>query len=283
MKVNTKEFASKKEKIAYLVENKESLIKQAKSEIKRADGYGVIYMVSTNKTDSQNKADSEEQEEGVLNVKAIINTTNIMDSHDDVHMKGIWKKTLQEYKRPKHLQEHESRKFSHIISDGEDLNVYVKTYSWKSLGFDMNGSTQALVFESKVRKERNPFMYEQYKNGWVDNHSVGMRYVKIDFAVNDKDYETEKAVWDRYIDEVANKQQAEEQGYFWAVTEAKMIEGSAVPNGSNSITPTLSVKSIETENKTEPSILDMIKGLDTPTKAASSTFNISNAIKEHNF
>jgi hypothetical protein len=42
----------------------------------------------------------------------------------------------------------------------------------------------------------------------------------------------EKAVWDKYIDEIVNKVQIEEQSY-WAVSEAKAIEGSAVVKGSN--------------------------------------------------
>jgi hypothetical protein len=45
---------------------------------------------------------------------------------------------------------------------------------------------------------------------------------------------------------VANQDAAEEKGFFWAVKEAKVIEGSAVPLGSNWITPTLD------NNKNEP-------------------------------
>lgn len=245
MILKNNEFECKESKIAYLVENKSVLIDAAKSTVKHADGYGVEYKVSNTKGDFSEKADSGEPEIDVLQVKAVINTTGLMDSHDDVHIKGLWKKTLSEFKRPQHLQEHVGGKFSHIISDGEDLTPKTQTIAWKKLGFDREGSTQALVFNSKVRKARNPFMYEQYMNKWVTNHSVGMRYVKIDLAVNDDKYEAEKAVWDKYIGEVANKEHAEELGYFWAVTEAKMMEGSAVPNGSNSITPTMSVKSFE--------------------------------------
>jgi hypothetical protein len=40
---------------------------------------------------------------------------------------------------------------------------------------------------------------------------------------------------------IANKSAADEKGYFWAVTEAKLIEISAVVIGSNRITPTQSV------------------------------------------
>jgi hypothetical protein len=31
----------------------------------------------------------------------------------------------------------------------------------------------------------------------------------------------EKAIWDKYIDEIVNKEAAEEQSYFWAVFKQK--------------------------------------------------------------
>ena len=93
-------------------------------------------------------------------------------------------------------------------------------------------------------------MFEQYAKGYVKEHSVGMRYVNLEMAVNseEKYYAEEKAIWDKYISEVANKEEAEQRGYFWAVTEAKIVEGSAVVKGSNYATPTISVK----ENTIEP-------------------------------
>ena len=74
-----------------------------------------------------------------------------------------------------------------------------------------------------------------------------MRYVKVDLAINsesewDKD---EKALWDKYYPVVANKEVADERGYMWIVSEAKIIEGSAVVMGSNSATPTISIESKE--------------------------------------
>lgn len=238
-------FKTVEEKLEFLVKNKTELISSKKSNLKEADGYGVIHLVSSSKANEESNKSESSEEEDVLTVKAIINTTNIMDSHDDVHGKGIWKKTLQENKRIKHLQEHK-KGFQYTISDGEDLKTYVQEYQWKELGFNEEGTTEALVFESKVRKSRNPFMYEQYKNGWVDNHSVGMRYVKIEFCLDPEKYEDKEAnaSWESYKNEVVNIEDAKKQGYFFYVSEAKALEGSAVPDGSNSITPTMSVKSI---------------------------------------
>lgn len=230
------EFNTKKELYAFLVENKQVLISQKCSAIKCGDGFGANITVI--KSGIVGKSNSEDNTNEIL-IKAVINTTGIMDSHGDVHIKGIWNKSLKENKRIMHLQEHKSGSFDKIISSGADLKAYVKDYSWKDLGYDAEGETQALVFESLVKNSRNSYMFNQYKNGYVDNHSVGMQYVKLELAINDKEYEKEKDFWDKHIGAVVNAKDAEAKGYFWVVSEAKAIEGSAVPNGSNTVTPTL--------------------------------------------
>ena len=185
----------------------------------------------------------------VIKVLAVINTTNYLDSHDDVHINGIWTKTIKENKRVLHLQEHKNE-FDKIIASHSDLKVKTEIMKWSELGYNYKGETEALISDSNVKKARNSFMFEQYKNGWIDNHSVGMQYVKIALAVNDPEMKEEFETWQKYIEVIANKEVAEKQGYFFAVTEAKLIEGSAVLRGSNDITPTLSVEEI----KSEPSI-----------------------------
>lgn len=185
--------------------------------------------------------------EGQIMVRAIINTTNVLDSHDDVHIPGLWKKSLSENKYILHLQEHE-RRHDKVISD--NLKAYTKNVSWASLGYSFEGNTQALVFDSIVTQERNPFMYDQYSKGYIKQHSVGMRYRKMYFCVNigDEWATNYKDNWDKYIDQVVNRKQAEEEGYFWAVTEAEVIEGSSVVFGSNSFTPTVSVTQSKQDN-----------------------------------
>ena len=276
MKLEIPNYETKKELLDFLVTHKETLIAQKKSILKEADGIGSYYkqeqeLKSVNK--SQEGSDMSVNE---IKVRAIINTTNYLDSHKDVHIKGIWQKSLKENKRIMHIQEHMSSSFDKIIASGDDLKAFTKTMTWKELGYDADGNTQALVFDSVVKESRNPYMFNQYKQGFVENHSVGMRYVKIELAINDKDYPTEKAFYDKYITEIINRKEAEDSQYFWVVTEAKIIEGSAVPFGSNPITPT-------TRMKSEPSMIDLIKGIGTQKKAADSTFNIISEIQKYNF
>lgn len=230
------EFKTNDELLTYLRENKEDLIYQKKSEFKRADSFcaNVVQLKDGVTNKSQNL------DEDVIKVRPIINTTLYRDSHKDVHINGLWKKSLSENKRIKHLQEHEMA-FNKVIADKDDLKAFTKLYNWRDLGYDVDGKTEALVFDSTVRKSRNPDMFKEYKDGNVDNHSVGMYYVKLSLAIDsdDEDDKVEKAVYDKHIEDIANKEEVKKDKYFWAVYEAKVIEGSAVPMGSNPITPTL--------------------------------------------
>ncbi len=238
-----KHFSTKEEMFKALRENKETLIAQKKMKTKEADSVCCVYVPKNSKGETI-KAEVDISSINELKMDLVINTTNVMDSHSDVHMKGIWNKSIKEQKNLYLLQEH-AMSFKNIITD--DVNASTKEMSWKDVGASFTGKTEALIFSVNVEKDRNPFMFETYAKGFVKNHSVGMRYIKIDLAMNSEaewDKE-EKEIWDKYISDVANKEDAEAQGYFWAVTEAKIIEGSAVPVGSNKFTPTLNIESKE--------------------------------------
>lgn len=192
-----------------------------------------------------------------LSVKVVMNTTNVIDSHMDLHMPGLWNKTVSDNNFFLHLQEHEM-KFDKIIT--ETAIPSVVTMQWKKLGIDVEGKTQALIFTSEIDSERNSFMFDQYNKGYVKNHSVGMRYVpgKYLMCVNstEKYWAEEKANWDKYITAAINPAAAEEKGFFYVVLEAKLIEGSAVVIGSNRVTPTLTTASKE-EAAADYSTLDL--------------------------
>lgn len=238
------EFKTKGERIEFLIKNKSSLMATKKADLKRADAISfnsAVILPGVNKAIGESKTE--------LTVTSVINTTNLMDSHDDVHFPGLWDKSLQENKYIMLLQEHKLS-FESIIADEAEVKAYTKAMTWKQLGINLPGDTEALVFESVVKMERNPYMFEQYRKGYVKQHSVGMRYVRLFLAVDDDNYPEENELWNKYIDQIANRERAEKKGYFWGVPEAGVIEGSAVPLGSNYATPTLSVKNIPAPGNT---------------------------------
>lgn len=239
-----KKFKSITEYHEHLVNNIDIVISEKKATIKQADpfmfGYSELQQEKTIVSTDATK----------IKVKAIINTTNLYDSHQDVHIKGLWKKSLQEKRKIYLLQEH-LMKFDHVIS--RDVKATTEVMTWKDLGYKYEGETQALVFDASVSVRDNAYMFDMYKRGNVDQHSVGMQYVNIYLCINSeetwaKEY---KDNYDKYVSSVANKEQIQ-GGVFYAVTEAKLIEGSAVLLGSNPITPTLEIEEIKTLNIDEP-------------------------------
>jgi hypothetical protein len=251
-------ITTKNELFKYLKENKSTIIQEKKSANKKCDVVS-YQMPVVSKKDYESKEvamTTDNIETGYVLLKFVGNTTNLMDSHMDVHIPKLWNKTLSDNQYFLHLQEHEME-FDKVIDN--KMKCSVKNVSWASLGAPYDGVTQALFGESLAPVDRNEYMVEQYKKGYVTNHSVGMRYKNIVMCVNseEKYYAEEKANWDKYYSMIANKEVADENGYFFAVLEAELIEISAVVRGSNTITPTISVtESIEasmtTSNNIEP-------------------------------
>ncbi len=252
---------TKEEEIQYVFKNKDLLITEKKSALKRGDN--ALNIIKEEETKA-NKAGVEISDSmDVLKARLVINTTNVIDSHMDCHIPGLWNKTLQETKMLYLLQEHEME-FSKVIADSvnDGLKASAEQLRWRDLGLSWNGKTEALIFECQIKKDVNEFMFNLYRKGRVMNHSVGMQYVKLFLCINSEEamYSSEKANWDKYYKEVANKEIADEKGYFWAVTEAKVVEGSAVVKGSNQYTPSLEIEIEKNEAETitsetiEPSI-----------------------------
>jgi len=255
MAIKIPEFKKKSEKFAFLKKNEKAIIKQKKSKVKRAKlNLNLPVLKVKEKKRSKKSATTKQAEPGVLDAEVVISTTNIRDSHKDVHFDG-WAKESIKSTSIMHLQEHNSTKFNMIISDGDDLNVKTKEMTWQELGFNFEGKTEALIFESKIRKERNPEMFKNYSKGWVKNHSVGMVYEKVFLAIDseEEDYKENKKKFDKYIDRIANKEEVVKDGYFWGVLKAQVIEGSSVPAGSNYATPTLSTSIPKSKKKKKKS------------------------------
>ena len=230
-----------------ILKNKKEAIELKKAEVKYCDPS----FTGANYTTKQ-KASANVVESGDTIKRTIVgNTYNYLDSHGDVHVKGCFTKSIKErLNKVFHLSDHEYKLTAKI---GEPTAIYEKDIAWKELGVNKNGMTTALMMDTDIHKEYNAKIFNAYKKGQIDQHSVGMVYIKIDLAANTNDIEhvEEKALWDSLINDIANKNEAEEVGYFWVVKECKLLEISAVLAGSNPITPTLENKSIEPSADTQ--------------------------------
>ncbi|WP_156907020.1 hypothetical protein [Epilithonimonas caeni] len=258
-KMNIKKFSDPKAQAKWLVENQALLKAQRRSEPKKSDGMSFGFTsFAVNEKGERLKAESDDtgnpiEDKGVLKVKCIINATNILDSHRDLHIPGLWKKSLTEKKLIYLCKEH-NLTFEGIISD--EITAYTQNYTFAELGYpEYEGSAECLVFDAIIRKSRNEYMYDQYKQGFVRNHSIRMEYVKEYFCMRESFAEGEASYtdyidhWNKYAPMCANQDDLDSVNWFYAVVEAKIKdEGSAVVKGSCFTTPTIELSDDDDED-----------------------------------
>lgn len=256
IKIVGEDSMCKKQLLDYIIKHKAEIIDMKKSVTKFTDLITLPALTNAPTVKSVDKSYTYENDEkaGIIKRTIVANTYNWMDSHDDVHLPNLFAKSIKERgNRIPHLHDH---KFELSAKVGKLSDIAEKEIKWKELGVNLKGSTMALIMESEIKKTYNEKVYEAYLNDEVDQHSVGMQYIKIDLAVNDEDYEDEYKVWQSYIEQIGNAEAVEQQGYFFAVKEARLIEVSAVLIGSNELTPTLNNNKFQprqlTEEKQEP-------------------------------
>ena len=225
-----------KDRFKYLKENEKDLIKTKRSSEITSD---VCYYPPIQTKGSVFKGD-ETQDTGVIHVKVVANTANWIDSQMDMLLPGSWDKSVNERKRMiPHLHDHER---SIAAKVGEVTDIYGQELTYGELGIKGIGYTKALVFETDIMKAYNEKVYNMYKGGGVNQHSIGLRYIQLDLAMNDQNSPEALAEWNKYINQAINKQMAIDAGFFWVVKEFTLIENSAVLFGANEITPTLEVR-----------------------------------------
>jgi hypothetical protein len=232
------DFESIKDLHQALKANKKKVIQAKKGAIKYSDGMSFFV--------GKKGAEKEEADEKKLEIGdtiyPVINTINYLDSHMDVHLYGIWKKSVEEQAGKVALIMNHDYKVGKVIAFPEDVVPMIKEMDWRELGRDYEGKTEALIFQSKLTEDSAEIAFKMYRNKRAVQHSVSMEYVKVELAVNsdDEDWKQERANYEKYFPLIVNPEKAIKFGYFWAVQEAKIYrEGSMVLQGSNDATPTL--------------------------------------------
>jgi hypothetical protein len=245
-----------------IINKKAELIALKRLQVKHSNGVlnnlPLENKVSTKMKPNPNCKDGGELE--CLTVKVVGNTYYWLDSHGDVHVDGCFTKSIKENANKIYHLDNHKHSFSDIVGKVEMIEeIQVK---WQDLGVDKQGKTTCLVMTSEIEEDYNCKVFEAYKENKINQHSVGMQYIKMDLAVNSNDINAkeEKATWDKYYSMLGNPEKADEEGYFWVVKEAKLLEISALLwDGSNSLTPTINIEiepldNTQNKDKNEPSI-----------------------------
>lgn len=224
------------ERLDFIKKNKTELLEMKKTAIKYAD---ISMNIVTNEF-IQKGVNTNEDTDSVIKRTIIGNTYNWADSHGDVHLNNLFKKSIGErVGKIWHLHDHEQKITSKV---GKPIDIYEKNIPWRELNVDKAGQTMALFMDSEIMKSYNEMVFNQYKSGDINQHSVGMYYVKLGLGLNDPDEKEEYALYQKYIDTIGNKEIVEQRGFMFLIYEAKLIEISAVLQGSNELTFTVQPK-----------------------------------------
>jgi len=250
-KCNTlsKEFLSKDEMFKELKDNEENIIKLKRKHIQKS--YDKGQLAPSNCISKLDDTIKESLDLDSDYIYPVINTTKYLDQHDDVHLDGLWNRSIKDQKGSIHYTADHQLKVRDIIAWPEDVEVFVKMIPWAMVGKNYKGETQALFFKIKKTALKNKEATEAINEQRKLQNSVRMRYYVIKLAINsnEKEYADNKAYYDANINKIANIEKAEEQGYFFGVEEAAIIdEGSLVIRGSNDATAIITA-----ETKTDSS------------------------------
>jgi len=168
-----------------------------------------------------------------------VNSTLVLDSHQDLHDNGIWDESVIEEQGKNYLIADHELKIASTIVKKEYIEMFVAKVAFSSLGLPYSGSTQVLVYKFRKDKVIHQTAKEWLESGDEIQASVRMQYEDLEFALDsnapeDKEY---KKRYDKYINKIANKDDFEYIYMFFIIKKAKNVrESSLVIFGSNPVT-----------------------------------------------
>lgn len=233
-----KSFKSENDVFKYLKENKDLLVEAKKAEIYKSCEKGLS--VITNQESIRKISESVKSfEMDSAYYYIVVNSSNILDSHRDMHVEGNWEKTVKEQQGKVYLVWDHELKRSEIIAMKKDIGMFTATIPFKLLGKDYEGDSYCLIYKIKKTEIINTEAKDWLSSGHDFEASVRMQYMDIDLAMDstDPDHAKEKANFDTYYPLIANKSDFEKITFLWIVKQAKnVMESSLVMFGSNNAT-----------------------------------------------
>lgn len=231
-------FTDKGEMFKALKANKEVIVASKKSKIFKSfeKGVGVsAKSIDISKLDTTTKGILTDPDHYYI----AVNTTKVLDSHSDLHLDGIWNKTVKDQQGRNYLLMDHKMEMTSTVAKKDKVEMFIADIPFKAVGKDYDGNTQALIY--KVHKD--DIIHELAKE-WLESGddieaSVRMQYVDLDLAMNSqaKEDASELKLYNDNLENIANKNEFESIDYFWVVKQAKNVgESSLVINGSNSAT-----------------------------------------------
>lgn len=192
----------------------------------------------------------------------VVNATKILDSHADLHIDGIWKKTIKDNQGKNYLVVDHKLEMPSVVVRKAYVEMLTAIIPFSAIGKTYDGDTQVLIYKVPKDKVINPTAKEWLEDGDDIEASVRMRYVSVKTAMNSmrEEDKEELKTYNEYIDMIANKDEFESIPYFFVVSEAENVkESSLVLFGSNSATGVINNSKKEPKKFTLEKVIEPIQ------------------------
>lgn len=237
------EFNTEKEMFEALKKNKASIVTAKKAQIYKSFEKDNALMVKAKSINSlalsklgdavKNQFDDDDY------YYIAVNSTRILDSHKDLHVDGLWKRTVKNQQGHNYLVDTHVMSMMTTIVRKEKIQMFTAIVPFSFLNKDYPGDTEILVYKFLKEDVISPLAKDWLESGDDIQASVRMQYVNVELCMNSEAKGDEKYLerYLKYVSTIANKDDFETINYFWAVTEAKNVgESSLVLRGSNHVT-----------------------------------------------
>lgn len=163
-------------------------------------------------------------------IKAVANTYNYFDLDFDVLRMGSSAKSIAERGAKSKAPDKILHALFHNLTmlPGKSILESERTVNGNKVLYVESRLSETMDGEETLIK---------YKEEIYNQHSIGFRYVQIEFV------EKEGDGWDKFIKNLINPEDAEKVGFGFDVNEINLHEWSTVAFGANKLTPFLGTKS----------------------------------------
>jgi hypothetical protein len=252
-------FKSKADLFAMLKKHEDNIIEFKKAHIYKGFEKSLCFGNADNilhKTDASKANIGFEAKEGYI--YPIVSTTRYMDSHDDVHFDGCFGKTVKDQQGKVYYCADHDLSLKGIVTNKKDIEMFTASIPWQFVGKSYTGNTEGLVMAFKKDAIKNQQAKDIIDSDEDLENSIRMVYVKIVMGIDstDKQYKVNKDYFDSRVNDIANKERAEDLGYFFGVEELKIHKEASlvVGGGSNDATRIYQYKTTEAVTDTTAKI-----------------------------
>ncbi len=169
-----KEFATHNDLFAEMRKSYNDLIAFKKAEIQKSCDKGLSVTCRVLKASDSLKAVKIDPAYYYI----AVNTTGILDSHEDLHINGIWNKSVKEQQGQNYLVADHELTIENTIVRKEYVEMIVADMPFAMLGKEYLGDTQALIYKFPKDKVINAKAKEWLESGDAIEASVRMQYVQ---------------------------------------------------------------------------------------------------------